>query len=235
LHAILKPMRRHVICLLFILGLTRAEAQINELGIFLGGANYIGDIGPTNYIKPNEFAIGAMYRWNRSPRHSWRFSIIHSKLTSRDEDSDVPSRYQRDLDFENSVTEFSAGLEFSFFDFNLHELDTKVTPYVYTGLSYFIYDELFYDADVTAKKDYTESALAIPMIVGVKTNIAPKLILGLEVGARYTFTDNLDGSNPKNEDLAAARFANIASKDWYVFTGITLTYTFTEKPCYCAE
>src|SRR6476660_5937750 len=130
-------MRRHVICLFFLLALTGAKAQINELGVFLGGANYIGDIGPTNYIKPNEFAIGAIYKWNRSPRHSWRFSVIHSKITSRDKDSDVPSRSERGLDFENSVTELSGGLEFSFFDFNLHELDTKFTPYVYTGLSYF--------------------------------------------------------------------------------------------------
>ncbi len=228
-------MRRHVICLFFLLALTGANAQINELGIFVGGGNYIGDIGPTDYVKPNEFAFGAMYRWNRSPRHSWRFSIIHSKITSRDEDSDTPGRFQRDLDFENSITEFSGGLEFSFFDFNLHELETQFTPYVYTGLSYFIYDELLYDTEVTAKKDHTAGAFAIPMIVGVKTNIAPKLILGFEVGARYTFTDNIDGNNPSDENLAPARFGNINSKDWYVFTGLTLTYTFTEKPCYCAD
>lgn len=227
-------MRRHLFCLFFLLTLSGVKAQINELGIFLGGGNYIGDVGPTDYIKPNELAIGAMYRWNRSPRHSWRFSIVHSKITSRDEDSDVPSRFQRDLDFENSVTEFSGGLEFSFFDFNLHELERSFTPYVYTGLSYFLYNEMVYDGP-TAKNDYLAGALAIPMTVGVKTNILPKWVLGLEVGARYTFSDNLDGSNPKDENLAAARFGNLNSKDWYVFTGFTLTYTFTEKPCYCAD
>src|SRR5688572_18664072 len=155
-------MRRHVICLFFLLAITGMKAQINELGIFGGGGNYIGDIGPTDYIKPNEFAFGLMYRWNRSPRHSWRFSIVHSKITSRDEESDVPGRVLRDFDFENSVTELSGGLEFSFFDFNLHELDTKFTPYVYTGLSYFIFDELLYDTEVTAKKDHTAGAFAIP-------------------------------------------------------------------------
>ncbi len=227
-------MRRLIIGTFFFFAFTQVKAQINELGVFLGGGNYIGDIGPTDYISPNEFAFGALYKWNRSPRHSWRFSIVHSKLTSRDIDSEVPGRYLRGLDFENSVTEFSAGMEFNFFDFNLHELEKKFTPYVYTGLSYFIYDELFYDAG-DYKKDYSETALAIPMTVGVKTNIFPSWILGFEVGARYTFTDNLDGNNPKNENLAAARFGNINSNDWYVFTGFTLTYTFTEKPCYCAD
>ena len=71
------------------------------------------------------------------------------------------------------------------------------------------------------------------MIVGIKTNITENLILGAEVGARYTFTDNLDGSNPKNENLIPLRFGNIDTNDWYVFSGLTLTYTFGNKPCYC--
>ena len=27
-------------------------SQNNEIGIFVGGANYIGDVGPTTYIHP---------------------------------------------------------------------------------------------------------------------------------------------------------------------------------------
>ena len=37
------------------------------------------------------------------------------------------------------------------------------------------------------------------------------------------------------ENLSALRFGNLNNNDWYVFSGITLTYTFGEKPCYCAE
>jgi hypothetical protein len=109
-----------------------------------------------------------------------------------------------------------------------------VTPYVYSGLTYFAYDELFV-VNGNTKKDYRESTFAIPMTVGIKSNIFNNFILGVEVGARYTFTDNLDGSNPKNENLQTLKFGNINSKDWYVFSGITLTYTFGNKPCYCAE
>ncbi|MEO9560182.1 MAG: DUF6089 family protein, partial [Nonlabens ulvanivorans] len=46
-----------------------------------------------------------------------------------------------------------------------------------------------------------------------------------------TFTDNLDGSN--NEDFENVRFGNINNNDWYVFSGVTLTYAFGRKPCYC--
>jgi hypothetical protein len=54
------------------------------------------------------------------------------------------------------------------------------------------------------------------MIVGVKSKLTETLIIGFEVGARYTFTDNLDGSNPKNGNLKSLKFGNINSNDWYV-------------------
>ena len=73
------------------------------------------------------------------------------------------------------------------------------------------------------------------MTVGVKSNITKHLILGAEIGARYTFTDNIDGSNPDNENLQTLKFGNINNNDWYLFSGFTLTYTFGEKPCYCAD
>ena len=73
------------------------------------------------------------------------------------------------------------------------------------------------------------------MTVGMKTNIFENIILGIEVGTRYTFTDNIDGSSPKNNNLKPLQFGNINSKDWYVFTGFTLTYTFGDKPCYCSD
>ena len=73
------------------------------------------------------------------------------------------------------------------------------------------------------------------MVFGLKWSIATKFVLGLEVGARYTFTDNLDGSTPEEFDGGEnlPSFGNPNTNDWYMFTGITLTYTFGRKPCYC--
>lgn len=227
-------MNRIAAVVFFLLVFSKADAQINELGVFLGGSNYIGDVGPTTYIAPKELSFGILYKWNRSTRHSWRFSYTQGKISSNDKNSDAPARKQRGFRFENEIKELSAGLEFNFFDFNLHESGWIATPYVHTGLSYFRYDEL-YVLDGQTKTDDTKYVMAIPMTVGLKTRIADKFVLGLETGIRYSFTDNLDGSNPKNESFSEYKFGNLTSKDWYVFTGLTLTYTFGQNPCYCAE
>ena len=77
--------------------------------------------------------------------------------------------------------------------------------------------------------------MSIPMVVGYKAYLGGNLVLGFEIGARYTFTDDLDGSNPIKglEDNKSLKFGNIDSNDWYVFTGLTLTFTFGRQPCYC--
>ena len=225
---------KKTLVLFLLISMNFLNAQIHEVGVFLGGSNFIGDVGKTNYVAPNELAFGILYKWNKSPRHSYRFSYMQSTISGNDLDSEVPGRKQRGYKFKNEVKEFSVGLEFDFFDFNLHDGKKKITPYVCLGVSYFAYDELFVINGQT-KKDYSAGVFGIPIIAGVKTNIADHWILATEVGIRYTYTDNLDGSNPKNGNLQPLKFGNVNSNDWYVFSGITLTYTFGNKPCYCTD
>ena len=211
-----------------------AQAQIHEIGVFIGGSNFIGDVGSTTYVSPNKPAFGLLYKWNKSPRHSYRFSYTQSKIAANDTDSKEVSRNQRGYRFENSVKEVSLGLEFNFFDFNLHDMKPKITPYFHSGISYLRHDELYVVSGQT-KKEERSGSFAIPFNLGIKSNISRSFIIAAEVGARYTFTDNLDGSNPKNENLKPLQFGNINNNDWYVFSGVTLTYTFGNKPCYCAH
>jgi len=220
--------------LLCFLPLFTLQAQIHEIGVFLGGSNFVGDVGKTTYIAPEKPALGILYKWNKSPRHSYRFSYTQARLTGNDSDSKESSRKNRGYSFKNNIKEISAGLEFNFFDFDLHDSDPKITPYIFSGINYFRYDALYIENGQT-QKDKSANSFAIPLILGIKSNISPNFILAAEVGARYTFADDLDGSFPKNDAYANNRFGNFNNNDWYVFTGVTLTYTFGNKPCYCAE
>jgi hypothetical protein len=211
-----------------------ADAQIYEVGVFVGGSNFIGDVGTTTYISPNQAAFGAIVKWNRSPRHSFRASVIFSDLEGVDAESDDPRRVQRGYSFNTSILEISAGMEFTFLDFDLHTTGIKGTPYLYTGITAANHDNFYFNQAGELTSENTNSwAFGIPMAIGYKTNISTHLILAAEIGARYTFSDELDGSAPDNEDRQQFSFGNTNNSDWYMFSGITLTYTFGRRPCYC--
>ncbi len=206
-------------------------AQTYEVGLFGGAANAIGDVGKMNYIAPSGAAFGGIFKWNKSKRYAWRGSVLYGRFTFDDAKSSISSRNQRGYVLDNSVKEASIGLEFNFVEYNLHKVGPAFTPYLYTGIAYFRYNYNYFDAGLFQDIDQEDGAFAIPMTVGVKGRLNQFLILGAEIGARYTFTDNLDGSNPEGSNFEQFRFGNIFSDDWYVFSGITLTYTFGRKPC----
>ncbi|MGC1203902.1 MAG: DUF6089 family protein [Flavobacteriaceae bacterium] len=228
-------MRHLIILILSIITFQVSHSQINEIGIFVGGSNFIGDVGATNYISPKAPALGLLYKWNASPRHSWRASIIYSDLKAIDSESDDPRRNQRDYSLDSNLLEIAAGIEFTFLDFNLHTGEKIGTPYLYTGISVAKHENFYFQNGIQTSENNSSWAFGIPMALGFKTNILGYFILGAEIGARYTFSDEIDGSIPDSEFRQQFRFGNINNNDWYVFSGITLTYTFGVKPCYCVD
>lgn len=228
-------MRYLTIIVLLFFNIQLCHSQTHEIGLFVGGSNFIGDVGATKYIAPNKPAFGGIYKWNRSPRHSFRFTLIYSELEGKDSKSDDPRRIERDYGFNNHIIEASLGLEFTFFDFNLYDGKPKATPYLYTGVTVAKHDNFYFNNQGVYTSEKTSSyAYGIPMVLGFKTNFLENFIIAVEIGARYTFTDEIDGNVPDTKELQEAySFGNINNNDWYMFTGITLTYTFGEKPCFC--
>ncbi|HUH45648.1 MAG TPA: DUF6089 family protein [Arenibacter sp.] len=216
---------------IFLFIFVQGNGQTYEVGLFAGGTNNIGDVGRTNFILPSGPAFGGVFKWNKSKRYAWRASVIYGEFTADDAKSDIPSRRKRNFSMDNQVLEVSAGLEFNFVEYNLHRLGPAFTPYLYTGVTYFRYGYHYFDANQLQDFGQKDGTFAIPMTVGAKLRLSQFFILGAEIGARYTFTDNLDASNPKGSNYERFRFGNIFSDDWYVFSGITLTYTFGRKPC----
>lgn len=228
-------MKYLILFLISMFFIQTGQSQIYEIGVFVGGSNVIGDVGATDYISPNQSAFGGIFKWNRSPRHSFRASIIYANIEGQDSKSDDPRRIERGYSFKNSLFEISAGMEFTFLDFNLHDGTKKATPYLYTGISMAKHDNYYFKSNGVYTSEDTKSwAYGIPMVLGFKSNILENFIFGFEVGARYTFSDELDGSVPDSKNLIENHsLGNTNSNDWYVFSGFTITYTFGVKPCYC--
>jgi len=104
-----------------------------------------------------------------------------------------------------------------------------------------------------ATRTEKETKFTVPFGAGYKYKYRQFVVSG-EVGFRYTQTDNLDHSFANESDftfnsepgldeqevtdlnsniIKSRQVGNMSNNDWYVFTGITLTYTFGRPPCYC--
>lgn len=230
---------RHLILVFFMFVCSTAFTQTYEIGPFVGGANYIGDVGNTTYINPSGLVMGGIAKYNRSDRHSFRLTLLYAEISAEDSKSNQVKRQQRGYSFTNHIAEASLGLEFNFYSFDLSEADEQSTPYLYTGITYFHTNHLLLSADRPAQGVLQPQGnnweFSIPMVLGYKQTITQKIIGAFEIGARYTFTDNMDGSNP--QELLGRRFPEREfgyrnTTDWYVFSGISLTFTFGRKPCY---
>ena len=247
-------MIRKIIILNFLLNSIFIFSQNNEIGIFLGGSNYIGEVGPTTYINPfkydgsrlklletigNEttfYSIGFLYRKNFNDRISARFKINYANIGSKDKLSGSSSyRKQRGKEFQNTILEFGLGIDFNFSNFDVLDSSTQMTPYINTGISLFGYDALRYEnAESVASKYGDAINLSIPVALGYKIKPVKNFVFAFEITANYSFTDNLDGSDPNPNLISSSdTFGSTLSKDWYIFSGITITYLFGNKKCYC--
>ena len=227
-------MKKVCSILVLLINLTLGNAQIYEIGVFGGGSNFIGDVGSTKIIAPKKIAAGGLIRWNRSPRHSYRASVIYTDIFADDNLSGDPKRKQRGYYFSAKTLEISAGIEFTFLDFNLHSGDFNFTPYIYTGISMLNHRNFYYANNTLFPGKSNSNAFGIPIALGAKFTLTEHLIFGMEIAARYTFSDEIDGSVPDPEELNNLKFGNINNNDWYVFSGFTLTYTFGRNPCFCS-
>lgn len=231
---------RHLILLIFMFACSQASfSQQFEIGAFAGGANYIGDVGNTTYLMPSGLVFGGIAKWNRSDRHSFRLSLLYGEVSANDLESNQVMRKQRGYSFNNHIAEASLGIEFNFYTFDLSEPVQQSTPYIYSGLTYFNSKHHYLSVNRPAKGTLEPQGdnweFSIPMVLGYKQTITKRVIGAIEIGARYTFTDNMDGSNP--QELLGRRdppreFGNVNTSDWYVFSGISLTFTFGRESCY---
>ncbi len=101
-----------------------------ELGFFAGGSNFVGDVGATEYIKPNRPAFGLVYKYNINPRIALRANFNYYDILGDDAESDNVVRSQRGFSFENNLNEFAIGLEYNFFEYEISSPGKRGTPYI---------------------------------------------------------------------------------------------------------
>jgi hypothetical protein len=202
-----------------------------EIGVFLGGSYYIGDLNPTVHFGPQtKPAGGVVFRYNLNTRLSARANAFFGTIQADDALAKSAGQEQRNLDFKSPITELSAQLEFNFLDYAIGNEKKKFSPYIFLGLGMFKFNPEANRNNTwvplqplgtegqgldggASRKKYKLLQVSIPFGVGIKTNLSKNIGLSIEWGMRKTFTDYLDDVSKTYYDpikLGAARGATAA-------------------------
>nr|WP_299032068.1 DUF6089 family protein [uncultured Tenacibaculum sp.] len=221
-------MRGLILLILFVCLATPLQSQIHEIGIFAGGSNYVGDIGSTNYIRPNKFAGGLIYKYNLNPRIALRGTYTYIPVSGDDADASNPSRQNRGYNFSNNIHEFAAGVEFNFFDYNISDYRTTFTPYILAEIAAFNYKSPGSQVSNNTISLKNKFSYTLPVGIGLKGRLADNFAIAFETGVRFTFVDDIDFTTDRINSLDFGGNGN----DWYVFSGVSIVYTFGRPPCF---
>ncbi|SFC51695.1 Outer membrane protein beta-barrel domain-containing protein [Flexibacter flexilis DSM 6793] len=204
-----------------------ALAQKNEFGLGLGTHLYKGDISSGYNFKFVRPAGEIFYRRNFSPAVAMRFNFAAGRLAANGSSSN--NRYIANVQpnsFKTMLLDLSVMGEYNFLNFRDPKERIRWTPYLFGGIT------AFYFQPKSAESGGGVSPIqpAIPIGIGVKYKLSKNWNLGAEFGARCTFTDYLDNVSDKDASTGLQR-GFIQDKDWYMFTGLSLSYTIYTIEC----
>lgn len=221
-------MKNSIILLTLLIFSGILHGQVYEAGVVIGGSNYIGDIGRTNYIYPNKIAGGLVFKYNWNPRIALRATYSYLPIEASDLDADTDFKRARRLEFRNTIHELAVGLEYNFYEYDLSSDDKTWTPYILLELAAFNYNYIVSEPTPDQFLYDSKNAFAIPFGLGIKSKLIGDLAISFETRFRYTFNDDLDYTK---STIPRLDFGGTNS-DWYVFTGVSLLYTFGRPACY---
>jgi hypothetical protein len=224
-----KDYMKKNIFIILVLSLLFQEvfAQKNEIGGFVGGMFYRGEISKFSWQTPGGL-VGVMFRQNWNPAFSTQFKFSRGNVRGSDKRSTEPIALQRDYEFSTRITEISGQLVYNFYDFG-HFADTHPwTPYLYGGIAGFAISP---QNSQDNNPPYSGLQLAVPFGVGAKFMINENWNISLQFGARKTFTDYIDDlyvTGTRNPKLYTG---NPNDKDMYFQASVGISYVFQNKPC----
>ena len=221
-------MKNSILSIIFISFSSILLGQVYEIGVSLGGTNYVGDIGSTKYINPNQLAGNVFFKYNYNPRIAFRGTLSSLPIKGDDAKADHDLRINRRLNFTNKITELAIGMEYNFYEYDISSEEKSWTPYILVELAAFNYSYVR-SQNSTGKNIFSKKrSLAVPIGVGFKSKLFGNIAFSLETKLRYTFEDDLDYATDKIPSLDYEGTGN----DWYMFTGVSLIYTFGRPACY---
>lgn len=187
-----------------------------DMGAGLGMAGYLGDLNETNPFKHPGFTGDLAFRYRPDTR--WAFRSVLALNTLSGNSADLASALPDNAvyDFKSTVVDISERVEFNFFSFGIGEIYKHLrrwSPYLALGIG----------VAIATCQGSTHAAFTLPMAVGVKYKVGPRLTAGLEFSMTKAFSDHFDGDIA---DLYHIKSSFLKNTDWYSRLAVSLSYEF---------
>jgi hypothetical protein len=220
-----------VVLLTAFVNVDKAAAQEStyrfDIGGGLGMTGYLGDINTSNPFARPGFGAEGIFHYLINTRWAVRATLWGGSVSGDSKNMDNAFPNGQVYSFSGTTYGLDARIEFNFFNFGIGETYRKMkrwTPYVGVGLG-----------AVVASCDGTSLGLSIPMALGLRYKLKPRINVGLEWTIAKTFTDRMDGKALDDPYLIKSSF--LKNTDWYSSLMLTLTYEFGErcKSCFYVD
>lgn len=194
-----------------------------ELGAAAGIHFGLNDVN-TRWYGNSQLGGGAVARFLLNPRMSVKTALSYGKISGKAENVDnfypadpgTVGPEQLKFSASSDVFDLSALYELHFLPYGYNEGYQgykRITPYLQMGIG-FTY--------ATGGKAFTAN---LPIGVGVKYKLAPRLNLGLEWRMHFSLSDKLDGL----EAPLGIKSTAFKNKDHYSFTLLSITYDIAPR------
>ena len=193
-----------------------------DIGASLGMTGYLGDANRSSLLKHPGFTAGGTFGYMPNVRMAIRgsLSVLTLSGSTADIDDVLPSTGEQVYDFSSTVYDLGARFEFNFFSYGIGETYKRLrrwSPYLTAGVG----------VSLSSSGGTTSVAPNIPLGLGVKFKLKPRLNLMAEFTMTKVFGDKVDG--PILNDLNTIKTAFYKNTDWYSRLTIGFTYEFGER------
>lgn len=193
-----------------------------DIGAGLGMSGYIGEANRSSLMKHPGFVGELSFRYLPDVRWAFRgtLSLLTLSGSTADMDDVLPSTGPESYDFKSTVYDLGGRVEFNFFSYGIGETYKRLrrwSPYLTLGVG----------VSLSSSGGETSVAPSLPMGLGVKFKVSPRVNLAAEFTMTKVFGDKVDG--PLLNDLNMIKTAFYKNTDWYLRLTIGISYEFGRR------
>ncbi|MDD7317781.1 MAG: DUF6089 family protein [Prevotella sp.] len=191
-----------------------------EIGVGAGVTGYLGDFNPslTSSLQPSATAVMRRYF---NPYMGLKAEVGYGKIKGKAADAKTyyPGLDGSGFEFDNTLVNVDLTYEYNFWPYGTgreYRGARPLTPFIAIGLG----------GTFVKSSEKNVFTANIPIGVGVKYKVAPRVNLGIEWAMHFSLSDELDGTADPYSIKSSGAFKNT---DCYHTLQVTLTYSFMPK------